>query len=163
MKSFHVLVLVFTLFVFLIPACSQTQTVFPDTPTTVAPELTPAIEPLVLWPSSVSDLPDGERLVGNESYTSHGCVACHGQIDSAHTNVIGPWLGDIAKRAGTPVLEHSSSQYIYESVLNPNKRIASNCPAGECGSPSAMPHTFSKQLSKDEMASVVIFLATETK
>jgi len=162
MKPFHVLVLVFTLFVFLMPACSQTQTVLPDT-STVEPELTPSIEPLVLWPSSVSDLPNGELLVGNESYTAYGCIACHGQIDSAYSNVIGPWLGNIAERAGTPVLEYSSSQYIYESVLNPNKRIASDCPTGECESPSLMPHTFSKRLSKNEMASVVLYLTTETQ
>ena len=108
-----------------------------------------AQEPITFdWPESVDDLlvletddfvaAPGDAENGAALYASYGCNACHGNVDEAGSNQIGPWLGEIAEVGATRVEGQTAAQYVYESVLYPNNHIAPDCAQGPCTNPSAM-------------------------
>lgn len=94
------------------------------------------------WPEVVDDfvvsVEPGDAENGAALYQSYGCNACHGNIDEAGSNQIGPWLGEIAEVGGTRVEGQTAVQYVYESILYPNNHIAPDCAQGPCVNPSAM-------------------------
>jgi hypothetical protein len=164
MKIFHIFVLIFIIVLLLEPSYSQAkidESLDAINTVTMASASSPTQVSPIVWPASVSDLPGVQMPLGSETYLTMGCVACHGRIDEPYTNVAGPWLGDIVKRFSTSEQAIPSGQFIYESILEPNKQIAANCPNGPCASPSAMPLFYSETLSTDEMASIVFYLVTE--
>jgi mono/diheme cytochrome c family protein len=61
---------------------------------------------------------------------------------------VGPHLGDIGRE---------SEQYLYESLIAPDRAIAPACPKGPCAKPSAMP-PWGSILTAQEMADLVAYL-----
>lgn len=101
------------------------------------------------WPDSVDDFlvletddfvaAPGDAENGAALYASYACNSCHGNVDEAGSNQIGPWLGEIAEVGATRVEGQTAVQYVYESILYPSNHIAPDCAQGPCtGPPSAM-------------------------
>ncbi len=94
------------------------------------------------WPDTIEELltefPEGNAERGAELYTTYGCSGCHGNLDDPNWNGTGPWQGNLAEEAGTRIDGMSGAQYVYESILYPNRYIVEQCPAGPCAEPSAM-------------------------
>lgn len=125
------------------------------------PELcsAPTPEPIV-WPDSVTDLPEGDAANGESLYAStYPCAGCHGDPTIEGSNAVGPWLGTIAVEGSSRIEGTDSAQYTYESILYPNDFIAPLCANGNpCGSPSGMPGTFATDMSQQELADVIAYL-----
>ena len=116
----------------------------------------------VEWPESADDLPEGDAANGAELYetVAPSCLSCHGDPGTPGSNAVGPWLGNIGNEAGDRVDGQSAEQYLYESILEPNKFISGGCPAGDC--PAAMPPTFGLSLSEQDMADLIAHYLTLT-
>jgi len=106
------------------------------------------------WPRSVTGLPAGDPNRGRTSYLSLGCVACHGHPDLPGSNAIGPHLGDIASAASDRVPTQTASQYLYESLLDPDAYIVREARGQPPEGPSAMP-SFRDLLNKNSMADLL--------
>src|SRR6185295_1357578 len=59
----------------------------------------------------------GEQLFNS----TYGCSACHGDPQVPGSNNFGPHLGGIALAARQRVKGLAADQYIYESILQPNR------------------------------------------
>lgn len=98
------------------------------------------------WPDTIDELlvdfPTGDADRGRELFNTYGCGGCHGSLDDPNWNGTGPWLGNVAERAGSRVEGLSAAQYVYESVLHPDNYVVDQCPGGPCAVPSAMLKTF---------------------
>lgn len=120
--------------------------------------------PAYEWPESAEDFlaefADGDAERGAELYVSpYGCSGCHGDVDQPGSNAVGPWLGDIAATAGTRVEGQSATQYIYQSILDPNAYIVEECPTGPCAEPSVMAaNNFDQRMTPEDMAHILSFL-----
>ncbi len=94
------------------------------------------------WPGTIEDLmaefAEGDAARGEELYLTYGCSGCHGNLEDPATASVGPWQGNLAEVAGMRIEGMSAAQYIYESILYPSAYIVEECPAGPCGTPSAM-------------------------
>jgi mono/diheme cytochrome c family protein len=102
------------------------------------------------WPSDSAALPAGDPERGAVIYEKKSaCWSCHGKMDRPGSETIGPHLGKIGARA--------SRQHLYESLLEPDRAIATDCPRGPCATPSAMP-PWGALLTKQEMADLVAYL-----
>jgi mono/diheme cytochrome c family protein len=119
------------------------------------------------WPELVEeflaqeDIEAGDAEAGAEAYQTYGCVACHGDPDEPGTNLVGPWLGDIAEVGATRVEGQSAGQYVYESILEPDAFIAPDCPTGPCaGPPSQMRQDYPSTIGNNpsDMAHLLAFL-----
>lgn len=123
------------------------------------------------WPESVDDFlmldtadfvaAPGDAENGAALYTSYACNSCHGNIDEAGSNQIGPWLGEIAEVGATRVEGQTAAQYVYNSILYPNDHIAPDCPNGACGEPSAMRGDYAFAIaanSPQDMADLLAYL-----
>jgi len=117
----------------------------------------------VSWPGDVTVLlPIGRPERGRSVFQTYGCMACHGDPSEPGSARIGPHLGRIGAQAGKRAPDTSSSQYIYQSILDPNRFIAPTCAGGRpCTEPSAMPE-YGALLSWQEMADLVMYLAAQT-
>lgn len=107
------------------------------------------------WPATAGELPRGDRERGAALYARNGCASCHGLLDAAGSETLGPGLGGLAaRRPGGDAAEH-----VYRSLLDPNAAIAPTCAAGRpCATPSAMP-SYADVLALQEAADLVAFLA----
>ena len=81
-----------------------------------------------LTDSTTFEIEAGNIQHGEEVYAELGCYGCHGTIDTPHSTVLGPWLGNIAQDGGTRIENTSAWQYVYDSILYPNDFIAPECP-----------------------------------
>lgn len=119
-------------------------------------------EPL---PETASGLPEGDAANGEGLFTiTYGCAACHGNIDEAGSNAVGPWVGTWQAEAGNKIEGYTAADYVYESILLPSAYIAQNCPTGPCnGPPSGMPDNFGARMSNQDLADVMAYvLGTST-
>lgn len=114
------------------------------------------------WPESVEDLPEGSVEGGMAVYQSAQCFACHGTMGDADTALVGPYLGNIGNDAATREAGKSGEQYIYESILDPNKFMAPECPNGPCSEPSQMRQDYPTVLSEQDMADIIAYYMTLT-
>lgn len=116
------------------------------------------------WPASWEELPEGDVSAGDEAYLAQGCSGCHGVPDADPANHfgVGPHLGDIANVAATRVSGTSAEQYIYESILDPNKFMVDECPLGPCIDPSQMRLDFGDVISQQGMADLIAYYMTLT-
>ncbi len=116
------------------------------------------------WPESVADLPVGDPVSGETLYNlTYGCAACHGDINTAGSNQVGPWAGDFKITGATRIEGYTAADYQYESILLPSAFIAPDCPNGACaGPPSAMPANFGQRMNPQHMADVLSFLLGTT-
>jgi len=115
------------------------------------------------WPVDVTTLlPIGRPENGRDLFFTYGCNACHGEPAEPDSNRIGPHLGRIGAVADGRLSDRSGLQYLYESILEPNRFIAPECADGEpCPEPSAMPE-YGALLSWQEMADLVMYLARQS-
>jgi mono/diheme cytochrome c family protein len=116
----------------------------------------------VEWPETFAELPAGSADNGPALYeVTYGCQACHGDPATPGTNLVGPWLGNIANEAGTRVEGQSAEEYLYTAILHPNDFIAPICANDQpCLSPSAMPGDFGQRMSLQDMADIIAFYMT---
>lgn len=116
------------------------------------------------WPDSVATLPEGDPVAGEEHYNlTYGCAACHGDLNEAGSNAVGPWAGDFRDVGATRIDGYTTADYLYESILHPSDYIAPDCPNGPCaGPPSAMPANFGERMNPQDMADIMAFLLGET-
>lgn len=134
-----------------------------------------AAEPISFnWPDSVDDFfvmetedfvaAPGDPENGAAVYTSFACNSCHGNVEEAGSNQIGPWLGDIEEVGATRVEGQTAVQYVYNSILHPNDYIAPDCATGPCiGPPSAMVQDLAFRMSNNpqDMVDLLAYLIGE--
>ncbi|HET6442991.1 MAG TPA: c-type cytochrome [candidate division Zixibacteria bacterium] len=116
------------------------------------------------WPADWGDLPAGDAANGSDGYLAQGCSGCHGIPESSPDNHlgVGPHLGNIANAAAEREPGKSAEQYIYESILDPNKFIVEECPLGPCNEPSQMRLDFGTVLNEQAMADLIAYYMTLT-
>lgn len=109
------------------------------------------------WPASVETLPQGSASRGAALYAGrYACAACHGDPKVAGEGAIGPGLASAALAARH--VGSSRRQFLYDSILDPDRAIAPRCPGGRpCESPSAMPY-YAESMSREELADIIAFL-----
>lgn len=110
------------------------------------------------WPADIDGLPAGDADAGKAFYSvKYGCKACHGDPEVPDSNTLAPHLGQfgVAFVDGTSV--RSVTEYIYESILEPNQIISENCRAGPCSSPSSMP-PYKRVMTPQIMADIIAYL-----
>lgn len=98
----------------------------------------------------VAELPKGNADNGAKLFTSLGCSGCHGQ--QKDQRIVGPSFYGLWGRAATIKPGYSSAVFIYESIVNPNTYVEQGF------QPNLMPATFSKQLSKQDMADILAWI-----
>jgi mono/diheme cytochrome c family protein len=97
----------------------------------------------------------GDAESGQGIYTgAAGCVACHtGGI--VGPDVIGTWTRVNEERLSDPAFAgYTAEQYVVESIIAPGAHVVE-------GSANAMPPTFRDQLSDQDIADLVAYLATQ--
>jgi cytochrome c oxidase subunit 2 len=97
----------------------------------------------------------GPGQAGLASFTANGCGSCHTLAAAKATGKIGPDLDKLpadAKKAGKPL-----EDYIRESIVKPNDYIVPGFHA------NVMPETYATQLPKDQLDSLVEFLAKSSQ
>ena len=79
------------------------------------------------------------------------CSACHAL--EPDTIIVGPSLAGIADRAATRIDGQDSTDYLLNSVLAPSDFVVD-------GFDDAMPNTFGKSLTGEELDSLIAYLLT---
>ena len=95
--------------------------------------------------------PAGEKVFNGSS----GCGGCHTLAKAGAKGTVGPPLDDLgaaAKAAG-----ESTSAFVRESIVDPNKVIAKGYP------PNVMPKTFGSTLSKKDLDALVAYISGDSK
>lgn len=92
--------------------------------------------------------PEGK---GEASFRTY-CAACHAV--AGDRVVVGPSLDGIAVRAAQRVPNQSAEDYLYDSILSPDKFIVEGFKEG------AMQQTFGTTLSSEELDQIVAYLLT---
>lgn len=116
-------------------------------------------QPIVVydWPATYDELrvefPESDPTRGEELFLTYGCIGCHGNLEDPTSALISPWLGDLNERGDAIIADMDGistiSDYMYQSVLEPNAYIAEMCPTGPCVSPSAMPNNFALRMGEN--------------
>jgi cytochrome c2 len=98
---------------------------------------------------------------------ARGCVACH--VGASGANLVGPSWVVVSSRDGLGIADHAASRYteagytgaatsadgyLYESIVNPNVYVVEGYAAG------IMPGTYGTDLSPQELADLIAYLAT---
>ncbi|MBN2305086.1 MAG: cytochrome c, partial [Anaerolineae bacterium] len=107
----------------------------------------PADEPaadLVQNPGS-GELP-GDYNLGQQVYLDD-CAPCHGAQDG-----VGPGLGGMSANAATRVAGMTAAEYLYQSIVDPGAFLVPDYQ-------DVMPKTFAQDLTEDEIAGLVKFIA----
>jgi hypothetical protein len=81
-----------------------------------------------------------------------GCVTCH-SLEPGIT-IVGPSLAGIASRAGEEVSGQTASDYLHESILEPDAHVVVGFPAG------VMYQNYDRDLSGQEIDDLVAYLLT---
>jgi mono/diheme cytochrome c family protein len=124
--------------VLLVSGCGDAQVVSP-TAETVEGAL-----PQETTPGETVNTSEGDAAAGKEVFASSGCGGCHTYGPAGSSATIGPDL-DTA-------LQGKDAQFVLESIVDPNKEIASGFQA------NIMPSTFGESLSDKQLADLVAFL-----
>lgn len=109
-------------------------------------------------------LPIGVAARGARLYaTTYGCVACHGDLNEAASNNVGPHLGGIGRTAAERVEDLSPEQYIYDSIIDPGADIAPDCEYDRpCTAPTAMPE-YASLITLQDAADLIVYLLEQTE
>ena len=120
----------------------------------------------VEWPTSVTELPEGNIADGEAAFRNNGCVGCHGDPAVEGSQVSAPWLGNIGVDGAIRRDGYSAADYIYESILNINAFISPAWDLCEGADPctlnSNMQATFGRSLDLQEMADLIAYLTGDT-
>jgi cytochrome c551/c552 len=84
--------------------------------------------------------------------TTKACAACH--VEGA-ANGIAPSFEGIADVAGMQVEGLTAAGYLYESIVNPGQHLVE-------GFANSMPQNYGQQLSEQDLADLLAFLAQQT-
>ncbi|MEZ4674970.1 MAG: hypothetical protein R2932_12080 [Caldilineaceae bacterium] len=92
--------------------------------------------------------------------TKAGCMGCHviPGIPGA-VGVIGPDLSNVGARAATRIEGYTATEYLYESLLQPNAYVVDECPTGPC-LPGLMIQNLGDILTPEELDTVVGYLSS---
>lgn len=94
-----------------------------------------------------------------EILVNAGCSSCHaiGPIGEGHK--VGPDLSAIGYQATGRIPDVSATDYIQQSILEPNYALAPACPNGPC-LPNIMPQDYSQRLTSAQVELIVDYLLT---
>ena len=95
-------------------------------------------------PTSGGGAPTGDAAAGKTVFMSQGCGSCHTLSEAAATGTVGPNLDEVLK--GKP------ADFVRESIIDPNKEIASGF------APNIMPSTYGQQLTPTQIDDLVALL-----
>jgi mono/diheme cytochrome c family protein len=88
--------------------------------------------------------PQGDPAAGRQVFLAQGCGGCH-TFSAAGTNgTAGPNLDE--------VLEGKDAEFVRESIIDPNKEVASGF------APNVMPQDFGQKLTQKQLDDLVAFL-----
>jgi mono/diheme cytochrome c family protein len=121
-------------------AHAETQTGTTETsttPTTTTSTSTSAEQP----PAA----PQGDPAAGKQLFAAQGCGGCHAFGPAGSNGTVGP---DLDK-----ALDGKDAEFIHESIVDPNKEIASGY------QPNIMPSNFEQSLSAKQIDDLVAFLS----
>ncbi len=94
------------------------------------------------------------------AFNKGDCATCHtipGLPDAK--GQVGPDLSGIGVSAATRLSGYSATEYIRESILEPNAFIVPECPLGDCPA-GVMPQSFAGSLSEADLDAIVSYLST---
>jgi cytochrome c oxidase subunit 2 len=97
--------------------------------------------------------PAGEKVFNGAS----GCAGCHALAKANAKGNVGPPLEQTDLAAAAKATGQSTSDYVRESIVNPNKVIAKGFP------PNVMPKVFGSTLSKKDLDDLVAYLSGDSK
>lgn len=103
----------------------------------------------------VAELPAGNADNGKALYTSQACLGCHSL--EAGKVLVGPTLAGVFTTAAKREPGVGAKEYLYESIVNPNKFVVPNF------QPSLMTQTFAKTLSPQQMADILAWMERDLK
>lgn len=90
--------------------------------------------------------PEGDPTAGKEVFQAQGCISCHTFSAAGSSGTVGPDLDE--------ALQGKDAAFIRESIVDPNKTIASGYP------PNVMPEDFGQKVSSKELDDLVAFLSS---
>jgi mono/diheme cytochrome c family protein len=103
--------------------------------------------------SDITVVPDGEELFKRTVLANNGgCVACHSLTPDKV--LVGPSLADIGVTAADRVAGTSASDYLLESITDPDAFVVEGFDAGR------MPDDWTEGLSTGEIAALVDYMLT---
>jgi mono/diheme cytochrome c family protein len=117
----------------------------PTTPADTQPAETGETEPGET--GETGGAPAGDPAAGQDVFTSAGCGSCHAIAAAGSTGTIGPALDES--------LGGRDAEFIRTQIVDPDSQIA------EGFGPGIMPQDYGEQLSDEEIANLVAFLAQE--
>jgi mono/diheme cytochrome c family protein len=92
--------------------------------------------------------PAGDPAAGKATFASAGCGTCHTLQDAGANGTVGPNLDEVLKGKDT--------DFIRESIVNPNAEIADGF------QPGIMPQTYGDQLDDKQLSDLVAYLTDAT-
>lgn len=103
----------------------------------------------------VAELPAGNADNGKALFTSQACAGCH-SLEAGKT-LVGPSLAGAFTTAATRESNVGAKEYLYESIVNPNKVVVDKF------QPNLMTQTFAKTLSPQQMADILAWMERDLK
>ncbi len=99
---------------------------------------------------------DAEDIILNS-----GCGSCHkiGTLGEAHK--VGPDLSNIGNIAAERIEGMTAEEYIYQSIVDPNAYIVTDCPNTPCLA-NIMPRDYTSRLSPGQIDIMVAYLLEQT-
>lgn len=103
----------------------------------------------------VAALPKGDANNGKTLFTTLGCQACH-SLEKDMT-LVGPSYYGVFTAAATRVPGMGAKEYIYESIVNPNKFVVSKF------QPNLMTQTYAQTMTPQEAADILAWMERDLK
>ncbi|MBC7810662.1 MAG: c-type cytochrome [Burkholderiales bacterium] len=129
-----------------------TETPIPATeaPTAIPPTATAT--PIVIAAASSGDPIAGETLFRNGNGAAIACTTCH--LPDQEMALVGPGMLGIGERAAERVPGLSASEYLHQSIVEPNAFVVPNY------APGLMPQTYAQTLTEEQIDDLVAYLLT---
>ena len=89
---------------------------------------------------------EGDPTAGKEVFQAQGCASCHTFSAAGSSGSVGPNLDE--------ALQGKDAAFIRESIVDPNKTIATGYP------PNVMPADFGQKLTSEQLDDLVAFLSS---
>jgi cytochrome c2 len=101
--------------------------------------------------ASITDgLPEGDAEQGSKLFVSSGCSGCHSQ--KKDERLVGPSFYDLWDTAATRVPGLSAKEYLYQSIVDPNKFVVPTF------QPNVMQQNYAALLSPQQMADILAWI-----
>lgn len=95
-------------------------------------------------------LPEGNPANGEKLFTSSGCIGCHSQ--KKDERMVGPTFYNLWDTAATRVPGLSAKEYLYQSIVDPNKYVV------DTFQPNIMQQNYAALLSPQQMADILAWI-----